>query len=70
MRSPSSSVLPPPSSLLMAKVDTEGIKTMVMPLMTPGMDRGKITRRNTLAVLAPRSWAASMTLGSILSMTV
>ena len=45
------------------------MNTMVTPESTPGRDRGKITRRNTVAQLAPRSWAASMTLGSIFSMT-
>ena len=61
--------MPPPSSREMTKVDTEGMKTMVTPERTPGRDRGKITRRKTWELLAPRSWAASMTRGSIFSMT-
>ena len=59
MRSPSSSSVPPPSIRLMAKVDTDGTNTMVMPDTTPGRDRGRITRRNTVRLPAPRSRAAS-----------
>ena len=43
----------------MANVDTDGTNTMVMPDSTPGSDRGRITLRNTVTVLAPRSRAAS-----------
>ena len=59
MRSPSSSSVPPPSIRLMAKVDTDGTNTMVIPDSTPGSDRGSITLRNTVTLLAPRSRAAS-----------
>ena len=61
--------VPPPSILLMAKVDTEGTNTMVMPERTPGRLNGRMTRRNTLKVSAPRSWAASMRERSSLIMT-
>ena len=53
----------------MTKVDTEGMNTMVTPESTPGRERGKVTRRKTVKELAPRSWAASITLGSIFSRT-
>ena len=53
----------------MTKVDTAGMNTMVTPESTPGRDRGKITRRNTCTLSAPRSWAASMTRWSIFTMT-
>jgi len=59
IRSPSSSSVPPPSIRLMANVDTEGTNTMVMPDSTPGRLRGRMTLRNTVSVLAPRSRAAS-----------
>ena len=63
--SPMSMKLPLPRSLLMAKVVTEGMNTMVTPLMMPGTERGSVTFRNTRAGLAPRSWAASITRWSI-----
>ena len=69
MRSPSIIWVPPPSSREMAKVDTEGTNTIVTPDSTPGRERGRITFRNTLAELAPRSWAASSRLWSSLTMT-
>ena len=69
MRSPSRSSVPPPSIRLMAKVDTDGTNTMVMPEMTPGRLRGRITRRNTVMELAPRSRAASSREPSSLMMT-
>ena len=53
----------------MMKVLTAGTNTMVTPEMTPGMDMGSTTRRNTFRSSAPRSWAASMTLWSILVST-
>ena len=59
IRSPSSISVPPPSIWEMAKVDTDGTNTMVMPLSTPGRLRGRITLRNTVTELAPRSRAAS-----------
>ena len=59
IRSPSNSSVPPPSIRLMANVDTEGTNTMVMPDSTPGRLRGRMTLRNTVTVLAPRSRAAS-----------
>ena len=55
MRSPSKKLMPPPSSLEMAKVEMDGMNTIITPLMTPGTDRGKITRRNTCSLPAPRS---------------
>ena len=48
----------------------EGTNTMVTPLMTPDMDRGKVTRVSTLMGLQPRSLAASNSFGSILLITV
>ena len=69
MRSPSSSSVPPPSIRLMAKVDTDGTNTMVMPDSTPGSDRGRMTLRNTVTELAPRSLAASNSERSIFPIT-
>ena len=48
------------SSSAMAKVDTVGMKTIITPLTTPGMDSGKMTFQNTCVAFAPRSSAASM----------
>ena len=42
-----------------AKVDTVGRNTIITPLSTPGIDSGRVTLKNTLTGLAPRSWAAS-----------
>ena len=53
------------SSSEMAKVDIVGRNTIMMPLTTPGMERGTITLRNTRSWLAPRSCAASMRFLSI-----
>ena len=53
----------------MAKVDTDGTNTMVMPDSTPGSDRGRMTLRNTVTELAPRSLAASNSERSIFPMT-
>lgn len=36
--------LPPPRSELITKVVSAGINTMVMPLIMPGMERGRIMR--------------------------
>ena len=44
----------------MAKVEMVGMKTIMMPLTTPGMESGKTTFQNTWEEPAPRSWAASM----------
>ena len=54
----------------MAKVDTEGMNTIVTPERTPGRDRGRVIFRNTRLVLAPRSRAASTNEWSIFSSTV
>ena len=61
---------PPPSIRLMIKVDTAGTNTMVMPVAMPGTDSGMSTRVRILLMPAPRSWAASTTLWSILVMAV
>ena len=42
---------------------------MVTPEMTPGMLKGTTTFRNTCLPFAPKSWAAWMTLSSILVRT-
>ena len=39
---------------------TEGMKTMVMPLTTPGTDRGSVTLYSVRKLLQPRSAAASV----------
>ena len=69
MRLPNSIWLLPPIIREMAKVDTEGTNTIVTPDSTPGRDRGRVTRRNTPAELAPRSRAASTREWSSLMMT-
>ena len=53
------------SSSAMAKVDTVGINTITIPLITPGMDSGRITLPNTCVGEAPKSCAASIKLWSI-----
>ena len=70
IRSPNITVLPPPSTRGMKKVVTEGMNTMVMPLMTPGRLRGMVTFTRVRHSLQPRSWAASPSLGSCLLSTV
>ena len=61
---------PPPSIRLMTNVDTAGTNTMVMPVLMPGTLMGMSTRTRVLVVEAPRSWAASTRLWSILVMLV
>lgn len=56
----------PPKRPLMKNVVSDGIKTMVMPLMAPGRDRGRMTLVKVCQELAPRSRAAAMTLRLIL----
>ena len=60
IRSPNIMVLPPPSIRGMKNVVTEGMNTMVMPLTTPGMDRGMVTLYRACQGLQPRSAAASL----------
>ena len=60
----------PPSMVLMAKVVSAGIKTMVIPEMMPGTERGRVIRKKVWTELAPRSLAALMTLSSILDKEV
>ena len=50
---------PPPKSFGMKKELTAGRNTSVMPLMTPGSDSGKVTRRKVCTGFAPRSALAS-----------
>ena len=65
MRSPIRRFPPPPSIFEMMNVETAGTNTIVMPEITPGMLIGKTTFKKTFLLSAPRSCAASMTLGSI-----
>ena len=44
-----------------------GANTSTAPATAPGRARGQITRRNTAIRVAYKSWAASMSRGSILS---
>ena len=53
----------------MAKVDTDGTNTMVIPESTPERLRGKTTLRNTRRVSAPKSRAASRRLLSSFTIT-
>ena len=69
IKSPITKIEPPPSIFEIINVLTEGTNTMVMPERTPGRERGRITRRNTLKELAPRSLAASIRDLSSLMMT-
>ena len=43
-----------------AKVEIVGMKTIITPLITPGIDSGTTTLRKTVMGLAPKSCAASM----------
>ena len=52
-------------TLGMKKLDTAGRNTSVIPLSTPGRDRGSVTFRKDCTGFAPRSFAASMRLLSI-----
>ena len=47
------------SNSAMAKVEMVGMNTIMMPLTTPGMDKGNTTFQNTWKELAPKSCAAS-----------
>ena len=62
--------VPLESSFEMTKVETAGTNTIVMPEMTPERLSGRITLRKTVCPSAPRSCAASMTKGSIFTMTL
>ena len=66
IRSPNIWVEPPPSTRGMKNVVTDGMNTIVIPLITPGMLSGIVTFSRVLASLQPRSMAASPSLGSIL----
>lgn len=50
----------------MKNVVSDGMKTMVMPLMAPGRDKGRMTLVKVCQELAPKSRAAAMTLPLIL----
>ena len=65
MTLPMSRIFPPPRSEETTKVVRAGMKTIVMPEMTPGMESGKVTRTKVCPELAPRSLAALMTFQSI-----
>ena len=59
-------VCPPPRMRGIKNVVTEGMNTIVMPDMIPGRLNGSVTRTKVRGPLAPRSWAASRSLTSIL----
>ena len=54
----------------MKKLDTAGRNTSVTPEMTPGRLSGSVTRRKACTGVAPRSFAASSRLLSILASEV
>ena len=56
----------PPSKLDITKVLMAGTKTMVIPVITPGILKGKITLLKVVATSAPKSSEASNNLLSIL----
>lgn len=49
---------PPPSNFGIKKLETAGKKTSVIPLIMPGMDKGKVTFKKVCTLLAPKSAAA------------
>ena len=59
IRSPNIIVLPPPSTRGIKNVVTEGMNTIVMPLITPGKLRGIVTFVSVCQSLQPKSCAAS-----------
>jgi ATP-binding cassette subfamily B multidrug efflux pump len=61
--------LPKPSLLGITIVVAAGNKTIVIPDSTPPIERGKVTRINVLKLFAPKSAAASYSLGLILVST-
>ena len=66
IRSPNIIVFPPPRIRGIKKVVTDGMNTIVMPLITPGRLSGAVTRTNLFQALQPRSCAASPSCGSSL----
>ena len=60
---------PPPSIREIMNVEIAGTKTIVMPEVIPGTERGMTTRMRVWAELHPRSEAASKSDLSIFSMT-
>ena len=65
MTLPTSTYCPPPRSFGIKKLDTAGRNTSVIPLSTPGRERGSVTFRKLCMGVAPRSLAASSRLLSI-----
>ena len=70
MMLPISEMLPPPRISEIAKVVMAGTKVIVMPLMMPGMLKGSSTSLTVRKFEAPRSFAASIRLLSILIITL
>ena len=62
---PMSRTLPPPRISAITNSEILGTNTIVMPLMTPGTESGKIIFLKVLPGVAPRSPAASRRLRSI-----
>ena len=61
---------PPPRSLEITNVETAGINTIVIPVITPGMLNGNMILVNICLLFAPKSAAASIRLLSIFISTV
>src|SRR5215203_2921371 len=59
IRFPTITVRAPPSRFGMTNSPADGMKTRMLPAITPGMLRGNVTRQKVSHRLAPRSWAAS-----------
>ena len=57
---PKSLILFMVSNSAMAKVEMVGINTIMIPLITPGIDKGNTAFKNTCTGLAPKSCAASI----------
>src|SRR5215211_4002837 len=55
IRFPVITVREPPSRLGMTNSPADGMKTGMLPAMTPGMLKGKVTRQKVCHRLAPRS---------------
>ena len=60
IESPKSVIILSDNSSLIAKVDIVGINTIVIPLIIPGMESGKVVLVNTPIASAPKSCAASL----------
>ena len=67
IRLPTSQSSLPPRISGIANMPSTGMNTSAEPEKMPGSDSGNVTRQKRFHALAPRSWAASSSVGSCFS---